>query len=151
MPKSKEELQAMMFGEEKFYPNPYIWGDKDPYGWPATDVAETVWNDLQGEDAVINVAGVQEVGKSGYIDMAEYPDFPSYSNVDPEENRKKWDEYYAMKEGADAKVVNDFLASVPEGSVFAHFEYSDNDGAYFTALEHGPLFSKIKHLRVSHH
>jgi hypothetical protein len=64
---------------------------------------------------------------------------------------RKFDEYSAKREASNTKVTEAFLDTVPEGYVLVRFEYSDNDGQYFTALEHGPLFSKVKSLRVSKH
>jgi hypothetical protein len=31
------------------------------------------------------------------------------------------------------------------------FSYSDNDGRFFTVMEHGDIFSAVKHKRFSHH
>ena len=38
-----------------------------------------------------------------------------------------------------------------ESGVLYIFEYSDNDGSYSSALEHGDLFAKLKHVRISKH
>jgi hypothetical protein len=167
LPKSVEELQAALFGSEKVYPNPYIYGNKDPYGWPAEEVAATVWKDLmmerykvlaEGADnswdtptGVISREEAVKIGLSGYLDDAEYPQYPNYDISSSEKRMKNWNEYEKQRNQADKVVVDSFLSTVPEEYVLAHFEYSDNDGAYFTALEHGPLFMKVKSLRISHH
>jgi hypothetical protein len=151
-PKTVEELQAMLFGEEKFYPNPYIWGSNDPYGWPAETVAATVFADFQKPEAIINHDTAIEVAANGYLDNADMPDYPSYNSGNtPEERMKEYDKYYEKRTDACRKVVEEFLTKVPEGSVLLHVEYSDNDGQYYTALEHGPLFAKMQHLRISNH
>lgn len=31
------------------------------------------------------------------------------------------------------------------------FSYADEDGSYGSALEHGELFNKLKHIRISKH
>jgi hypothetical protein len=151
IPKTQEELQVMLFGEEKFYPNPYIWGNA-PYGWPAEDVSATVFADFQKDDAQITRDTALEDAENGYIDGADRPDYPSHNrNATPEERAKEWDEYYEQSCIANRTEAQKFLDGVPEGYVLYRVEYSDNDGDYFTALEHGPLFNKVKALRISHH
>ena len=89
--------------------------------------------------------------QNGYLDDADRPEYPSHTIQDPELCAKAWDEYSAKSDAANRTVAEKFLDKVPQGHVLAEFEYSDNDGPYFTALEHGPLFMKLLHLRVSHH
>ena len=120
LPKTQEELQAMMFGEEKFYPNPYIYGN-DPYGWPAEQVAATVWSDLQKDGAIVNRDNAIEIGESGYVDGADQPEYPSYNSTNtPEERMKEFDVYHNEWVAANRKVVEAFLAKVPEGHVMRH-------------------------------
>ena len=38
-----------------------------------------------------------------------------------------------------------------ETGVLYIFEFSDNDGSYNAALEHGNLFNKLKYIRISKH
>ena len=38
-----------------------------------------------------------------------------------------------------------------KGKVFILFSYCDNDGRYFCTLEHGDLFHRLPHLKISHH
>jgi len=150
VPNTVEELQEMIFGDEKIYPNPYIWEANDRYGWPAEEVAETVWKDLQSRGTITREQAL-EAAQNGYLDEADRPEYPSHTIQDPELRAKAWDEYSAKSDAANRSVAEKFLDKVPEGHVLAEFEYSDNDGPYFTALEHGPLFMKLLHLRVSHH
>ena len=152
MPQTEAELQEMLFGDEKFYPNPYIFGDRDKYGWCAEEVTATVFADFQKPEAVINRDAAVEVVENGYLDSADMPEYPSYdTRLSPENRMKEFDRYHEALTEANRKVVDEFLSKVPDGSVLVHVEYSDNDGQYFTALEHGPLFNKLQHLRVSHH
>jgi hypothetical protein len=157
LPKTKEELQAMLFGDEKVYPNPYIFNANDTYGWTAEEVTATVWADLfsstnSKRTGVISREEAIEVGISGYLEGAERPEMPSFNrNRSDKERAKDWDEYQEQWNRANGKVMEAFLARVPEGHILTHFEYCDNDGDYFQALEHGPLFRNLQSLRVSHH
>lgn len=152
LPTSLEDLKTILFDDETVYPNPYVWTEKDPYGWPVSEVAETVWGDLQRR-GIINKAEALEVAKTGYVDGADQPDWlVATVPAAPLEGRSKlWEDYQEKWDAANSSVASEFLKTVPDGYVLAHFEYSDNDGPYFTALEHGPLFYKVRSLRVSHH
>ena len=37
------------------------------------------------------------------------------------------------------------------GAFFSRFTYSDNDGEFFSMMEHGGIFGNLHHIRISHH
>ena len=43
-----------------------------------------------------------------------------------------------------------FLNQNPDATFYV-FEYSDSDGALFSAMEHGTLFRRVKHIKTSKH
>lgn len=150
MPASKEELQQMFFGEETVYPNPYVWGNA-PFGWPISQVVDTLWNDIQGGPGPLTEEAAFGIAESGHLENADYPDYPDYDqDQTPESRQRAWDEFHAKRDKASRKAAGKFLGTVKDKMLLV-FTYSDNDGPYFTALEHGPLFSRVPHLRVSHH
>jgi len=62
-----------------------------------------------------------------------------------------WDER-RLKQNSFANVVaSEFLEKVPDGYYIYTFEYGDEDGAYFSEMEHGNIFHNLIHFRVSKH
>ena len=43
-----------------------------------------------------------------------------------------------------------FLEENPDATFYV-FEYSDNDGSLYSAMEHGTLFRRVKHIKTSYH
>lgn len=50
----------------------------------------------------------------------------------------------------DDAAVQEFLDEHADEVIF-HFHYSDNDGEFFTIMEHGDIFWKLPHYRIGHH
>ena len=50
-----------------------------------------------------------------------------------------------------AELVQAELKKFAEGGVVYKFHYSDEDGELYCAMEHGDIFKKLKHVRISHH
>lgn len=142
LPESPLELQEMLFGAEMAYPNPYP-SNHSPWSWPASVVTETVWNDLQRATPLSDEEVVDEF-MSGYIPQANYPEYPYNSGMED------WDTVCKKRDAINKGFAEKFLEKV-DGKTLIVFSYGDNDGEYYCALEHGPLFSNIEHFRISHH
>jgi hypothetical protein len=168
-PKSVEELKALLFGDKKIYANPYPSRDEEG-GWTTQEVAETVWHSLKDQEPLDVEEMSEEMGESMYGKfVAEFhkndpaPKYPHLaSNIDyqmPYEERvktKEWkdweaaqDKYQADYDAWAKRIAKAFIASAP--GKFFRFSYSDNDGSYYSALEHGGLFDRLPHVRISHH
>jgi len=140
-PKSAKEVQEMLFGPKSdgtFYSNPY--GDKD---YPVEQVAETVWGDIQ---------------KQSPNDIAALIEEASYDNIIPYDyfdkilgDRSKGNDLYAAAGAFAAAVQLNTLIGENKGKTFYIFEYSDENGEYFAALEHGNLFNNLPHKIQSKH
>ena len=66
------------------------------------------------------------------------------------ESDKNWraEDKYRRKAGlADAK---DLMAK-NDDKFMAVFSYGDDDGSFFSTIEHGSTFDKLSHIRISHH
>lgn len=147
-PETVEELKKLLFGDEEVYGNPYRHGN-EPRGWTAQQVAETVFHDLK-DQSPMTVDEVREEFNSGHLSGS--PDFPfgCFETGKEEEGRKRWKEWEERNKAfCDSKA--DFFMSEYKGKQFFRFSYSDNDGAYYSALEHGDLFEKLPHFQISHH
>jgi len=159
VPKSKKELQKILFGKRKEYPSPY--GTE----FFSTDrVAEIVWNDMKN-GPVTSYAEIREEVSHGYpADIPGWFDHidrkpPSYSDFMISVGKKSWDAKY--DEDAFEKAYDKWAAQferiaaneddIKEGKVFK-FEYADDHGALGCAMEHGTLFQNARHsFKISKH
>jgi hypothetical protein len=144
-------VKRMMFGTDETFPNPYP-GMRDgcPEEYDTMTIATTVFNDIK-EQTANDVKNLTE-GFEGWLDGA--PEFPrGYYNdgiTTPVELNKMWEDY----EKEDAAYREDTAKSFmkPRNKMFVYtFEYSDNEGDYFCTLEHGGIFDKLDHVRISRH
>jgi hypothetical protein len=155
VPKSRKELQDILFGDRQEYHYPY--GTKF---FSTDDVAAIVWNDMQGGPA--NKEDIEDRIDGGYpiadhivghflkhsepqCSDFEYKDSEGKRATDWAAYKKAWDEYT----GQFKRFVN--WDAVEEGRVFT-FEYSDNEGQQQCAMERGNLFENAYNvLKVSNH
>ena len=142
-PESVEDVITMLFEE-----------DQKSYGiYSIKAVAETVWNDICTQE-INDIKDAQEEITNGYVDL---PGAPSYN--------KQWKAYDKAKAKFAKKAMEEFLSvkkirklklqkisNKPIDDLFLYiFHYADEDGSYGSALEHGGLFNKVKHIRISKH
>ena len=145
MPSSKEELQKMLFGDEQSY---FGYFEDQPY--PTSMVAETVWNDMQNQCPNDAVKIGDRIG--GYFDdMPANPyDTLRHKDFSEKEWNKILDDYYEEVNRFTSEKMRQFMDK-NKGCFIYVFEYSDNEGDYQSALEHGRLFHRLVHLTASHH
>ena len=132
-PENSSELKKVLFGKKETYK--YEWSEKV---YQTSDIAEKVFKDM--EDSIRLTTMEELFGEFEDIEnerfYQETDDFPS-TDADRElilERAKK--EYSKFVEKNSDKFV--FLVS-----------YADDGGQ--AHLEHGPLFDRVEHLRISHH
>lgn len=140
IPKSAQELQQILFGDQEIYSGGYSGSE-----YPAEQVTETVWNDMKNQtpnnlDELIN-------------------EFDSFSNIPYEhfepfckegDLSKKWEYYGCASKFSGMLYLNTFIQE-HKGKFIYIFTYADENGEYFAALEHGDLFDKLPHKRISNH
>ena len=132
-PETSSELKKVLFGKKETYK--YEWGENV---YQTSDIAEKVFNDMEES---IRLTTMEELfGEFEGIEndrfYRETDNFPS-TDADRElilDRAKK--EYSKFVEKNSDKFV--FLVS-----------YADDGGQ--AHLEHGPLFDRVEHLRISHH
>jgi len=149
VPANAQELAKMLFGDDADYPNPYIWEDSTP-SWPVSEIAQIVFSEMSSEatdeELKESVRGAWLEGAPDYDDFGnklEDSDHVDWDTID-------WDAYHQASTRHADKTLEKFMAANP-GCKFFRFSYSDNDGEQQTALEHGPLFDRLPHIRCSHH
>lgn len=163
-PGSVEELKKILFGDATYYANPY--GDG---GFTTEEVAGTVWNDLKDQKPMEleQVAAEFNDYSDGTLVLTpppERPEFPYDAIYEKYGNKMNYQAMRDTPEGkahevaeaeydiAYAKWSAESAQKIMEGGgQFFKFNYADENGEYFSALEHGNLFDNLKFLRFSHH
>lgn len=155
-PKTVDDVRKMLFGDATLFFEPY--GDGS---YPTTKVAQTVFSDIQ-EQSKNNIEGAIELLSNSHNgpDYENFKTGPDWKDIDWDAHSdacKKWaekelEEFYSLK-----KIRKDKLRKIEgenvssTGEVMYIFEYSDNSGSYYSALEHGGLFKDLEHITISQH
>ena len=73
--------------------------------------------------------------------------------VDPTSNktRKLLEDFFDDGYSISYAIVDRILKQIKPGNVAYIFEYSDNDGKYFSEMEHSEIFRDFPYIRISHH
>ena len=139
LPETVDEMVALLFDEGQVeYENPYKFSDADPSGWSTSEVGAFVLNNTKVaekteiEDEAINLIDLEWDGftdKNGKMDWNKYR---------KEETRL-----------LDIKV--DEIIRDMKNKFICIYEFSDNDGKFYSALEHGDLFRRLQHIKISKH
>lgn len=149
-PESVEELKQMLFGDSEEYANPYPGGyDNSPKSFPTTQVAETVWSDLQKQtpNTINEVDFMYECCNDAICgpNSPEYPDYPGWDC-----SNEELDEYYAKCTEISNEFIKKFMEQHKDKLIYT-FTYADENGSYTCALEHGDLFHRLPHIKESNH
>lgn len=122
-PKNENELKQMMF------PN-YEGEIFTHYGYSTTldRIVQTVFNDIKDQLADENEDEFME-------DIFQLP--RNYLT-------KFFDKYMSDEE------IKDYFKKSINRNIF-HFEYSNNDGLFFSLMDHGGIFKNIKNIRINKH
>jgi len=155
---SPENVQNEMF------PNGEI-SLRDPYGdsrYGTERISETVYDDISSRKPAKKKELMEELSGDSYV---EYP---------YEKTRRLWDlrrkttdedeldkiqieldavyeKHHLECEAIAKKRLAEFLDSVGKNKKIYIVSYSDNNGEYYTMMEHGDIFRNIPHIRISHH
>jgi hypothetical protein len=154
IPKSAKDVKNMLFKpNQKIYKGLY---DDDKY--TIEEVAETVWKDIQEQKVNDIELAIDELSRLSYDGDSEEPkyedfqdsngktDWEQYDKACEKFGKKRFKEFFNVRKNKLKKLNNEHV-----DDVFYIFEYSDNNGSYFTALEHGNLFKNLKHIRINKH
>jgi len=148
-PNSSDEVKQWMFGNSEFMPCPYTYGDQ-PSSYSTNEIAQTVWKDILEQKPSSEEKALEEI-RSGWFDGI--PELPGF-NLSEEEHDKAWENWERKCKAVSKEVLDRFLQKHefdPNVNVLYVFEYCDNDGHYFTTLEHGDTFRNLPHIKTSKH
>lgn len=153
-PKSSEDVKNMLFNEDET-----LYGAYDQT-YPVEQVAQTVWNDICGQKKN-DFEYAKEEFEYGNIDCFGAPNYSDFRHI--KDHNEQWEAYESAQEQFAKLKMKEFFNirklklqkinnedSFEETALYT-FEYSDNDGSYGSALEHGGLFDKLKSVRISKH
>lgn len=132
LPESVEEMKEVLFGEREEFQSPY----EDAY-WKTEDVAAIVLEQTHLADEV-----------DVYTFFTEQIDL--YDKYEKKDGKFDWEGYNRELKELATSYTKNFLERNKD-KFLAIFEFSDNDGSLYSAMEHGNLFKRLKHLSVSKH
>lgn len=145
-PMTIKDVKEMLFGKEEYFPTYYPRDDQDKLIL-TTKIARTVFNDIKSQrpNDKKSIYG----GFEGWLDGA--PSFPDdWRNGSEYVRRKKWDKYEKESIKYRNKCANKFIKENKNTFIYV-FSYSDNDGNFYSTMEHGGIFDKLNHRRISRH
>lgn len=128
-----------MFGKDSRMEDPYY--DETH---STKQIAQIVWDDMQGQKPNNYEELVEELSSlSGY----------SWDLYDKMRNEKGWD---WQEQGEYTKIIrekeiNNYLDGLDSGEIIYIFNYGDEGGGIYAAMEHGGIFNALPHTRISHH
>jgi len=140
-PRYMEDVKEMLFGDKEDYDNPFDF--KAQPSWPSDMVADIVWADIKKQDAC-DLANIIEALRYGWHD--EEPDIEDYEL----DEGFDYSRYHADCLSITVKESIDFYEKHIKCFIYT-FEYSDNDGDLFSAMEHGDLFDRLPYIKRSMH
>jgi len=134
IPQSESELQKMLFEdkEEVFY------SDKT---YPILEIVKQVFSDFSNQFP-LDGNEIEKELTYGWINGQPEFDYsnPPNEEIDYKMNLKKFRNTLLKK-----------FIKRNKNHFFYKFHYSDNNGEFFSMLEHGDIFSGVDHIVISHH
>ena len=149
IPHSQEEISNLLFT------------NGTPGGYPVEKVSQVVFNDILGSFPLSEEEMVKELSPA-YSYMRDWeaqnpaPDWPKAdaSVKERKDFNKKHDAFYKKQNKERerrAKIrATEFIKENKE-AVFLKFSYSDEDGSFYSSMEHDGTFDQLPHITISHH
>ena len=149
-PKCSDDVKKMLFLETQLY-----YGDNN---YSVDQVSETVWKDICVQKKNDTEKAIEIIGQSDF--GTDAPDYNDYNYIDDANDR--WNAYNEATNTYAKKTLKEFFnerklklqvidGKEIDGGVMYCFSYSDNDGQYFSDLEHDGLFNRLKNISVNQH
>jgi hypothetical protein len=136
-PKSVEETQQLLFGNEKYLPDPF----NDAVLYPAKEIAKVVFEDLTQTEPLQN---------KEFVDLIYYLKLQEEYIRNPEYWKFEDNKVICKICKSRAKDTVDFLQRKWSNRQFYHLEYHD-DTDIGCAIEKGGVFDLLPHVEISNH
>jgi hypothetical protein len=138
-PESAEEVKGILFPDGN---NRYgCYGDF----YSTEQVSETVWKDIQRQKP--NDKNKIWDAAHGWL---EGDPGSNWEDFEDEDGKMDWKARNKASCEHRQKVIKEFNEQNPDTYIYC-FEYADDNGSYFGALEHGGLFNALPHIVISRH
>ena len=133
-----KQLKQLLFGDTEFL-------EAYDGAYTTSQIAATVSGDFSEQSGEL-----KNVGKY-LLDEGDYePRRSDYESDDVYE--RVLDGYKAQNEKAWEASIKQFTAKITADAYnYFHVVYSDDDGAYYSTLEHSGIFDNVHHVRISRH
>jgi len=137
-PKSINDVKEVVFNnQENFYYYDEV--------FDTSTASEMIWDQIKNQEKNNFQDAIEQFSDEVYLNDLDYSD-PSYDRTLKKEAKKLFDKFFNIRKNKILKIENK-----PRNEVLYIFSFSDNDGEYGSALEHGEVFNNLKHKRFSHH
>jgi hypothetical protein len=140
-PKSPQEIKSILFDSNTI--KKYSWPDTGEE-YQTIGFAETIFMDIEKQKS----ASIDEISKeltNGWLTGA--PDYHQYEIKGTD--KIDWDAYEKASNIYATQVATEFVNENKDCEFFI-VEYGD-DNSYTGTMEHGGIFNKIPHIRLSKH
>ncbi len=112
------------------------------------DFATTIFNDI-AEQLPMNLDDIiKELTAGWFIDMDDWE--KANPRKDSDDFGKYWDRREKESNKRAKAFAKEWIKQNP-GSFYFRFHYADEDGSYYSLMEHGGMFEHLPHQRISHH
>lgn len=177
LPKSPEDVKDMLFGDQE---PPMFVIDWDDQGYLTDRLCEIIFNDIMGavndkegeENVLIESIYINEYNFDEYKHMINSDFINEYNKLekkllklsenkrfydieDDDEKFKKIQNYYNKRTSICNKLEDIVLKSIElskkEEEIYLKLEYSDNDGATQSFIEHSDFLDPITLVKISNH
>lgn len=144
VPKTDEELRGLLFGER-----PAVEAYHGPFS--TEKIAQDIFADMAKGPA--NPQQVLAACEGYWDDEPRESDdeWRLHRNLEGDQLREYWDKQDREHQDFIARKFAEVLLQT-KGMELYTFEYGDEDGAYYSTLEHGEIFEKAPfHVQISRH
>ena len=129
---------------------------KKHMSFATTEQIRAIFNDIQNQEPLVLRPGNFEFDFNSVLkritnevsDIVESGYFPGRDNTVP--RLQDWDLLDKRNSMVALELTKQFLTEA-QGKVIYRFIYSDEDGDFWSSIEHGNLFRNLQHLTISHH
>ena len=162
IPETREEVKETFFPDDTVFQNPYVWDDNDIKDWPIEEVVETLFLELKDQNPLTEEQIIQELC-TGWLTEVQ-PDWDpwdrnhrttEFPDKGTEEEQRLWreknDSLYNKWKKERQMLAAKYRKTLPRSNVVLVVTFSDNEGTYYAALEHGDTFRNVSHIRISNH
>lgn len=138
IPHNVDDIVSLLFeGEET--PDPR---------YTIQEFATTIFNDISGQLPMTLNEIVEELSSGWFIDM------DGWVKENPKKDEEDWNKYWNKIDKESKKRAKAFAKEWMKGykdSFYFKFHYADENGSYYSLMEHGGMFEHLPHQRISHH